>query len=175
MAKCRVFNCRFAECHLTSFHQCGTCGLFGHGKTECKNDKKKQELASHYSDTYSHSEQCKVLGCKYPKNHKTIGHCCLYCGKRTSCNSQCPTNTFVNNPNYTSLDESLLFNSRIQKMPKKRYCVIFGDLGSIWYVKKNKSNEIKYFLLHQDRQGQYSFSDIPMLNKFLLGYSFFIK
>ena len=41
---CCVKYCRFQTMHVTAGHQCGKCGIFGHGQSECGNPDKLNTL-----------------------------------------------------------------------------------------------------------------------------------
>lgn len=42
--QCIVHGCRYASRHDTLDHKCGSCGKFGHGRVECRNESELHTL-----------------------------------------------------------------------------------------------------------------------------------
>lgn len=81
---CQVFGCRFPSTHLTFYHKCGNCNIYGHGQYECRNENLKQQLYTTFMDknqTISSYDHCSIETCKFPWSHSTIAHHCQLCGK----------------------------------------------------------------------------------------------
>lgn len=76
---CKVFACRFPSTHVTKWHTCGKCGMFGHGLTECNSNSKKHALEHHTSDL-PHDLWCGEASCFAKEKHTTAGHRCEMCG-----------------------------------------------------------------------------------------------
>ncbi len=81
---CKVRGCRFNQTHLTFYHKCGNCNLYGHGRYECLHDDEKQRL---YQQFMSPDQQipfeshCQIETCQFPWSHQQIAHHCSLCGK----------------------------------------------------------------------------------------------
>ena len=100
---CQVAQCRYADTHITSYHKCGNCGEYGHGRVECPTIyvRKKKYNNTGYAlvndtelgtdidyDKYKlvnelHSKKiipikkenyCKIKGCYVPNTHSTEAH-----------------------------------------------------------------------------------------------------
>jgi len=171
MSYCKVAGCRFADTHVTQIHQCGKCKLFGHGRIECEDKRKKFLLQQYFSDTIPQQYRCTKPSCTYSESHTTIGHNCQYCGKINHM-KQCPNinfNPILSDPKMQGMDIS----DDIKKIHIKcgYYIITYGGMGSTWYVRNNKT-KIEYFFMHSDSWGQYgeNSSDIPRLNYFIKGY-----
>ena len=80
---CAVRMCRFRSTHLTSYHTCGSCGQMGHGRLECGNARRIEELRSRerlmgsFAGVY-----CTVPGCNRYTSHSFEAHVCERCGLR---------------------------------------------------------------------------------------------
>ena len=81
---CQVAGCRFSKYHTTIAHRCGTCGKYGHGQIECKNESLKNALKQYYNDTLLKKYHCTIEGCRRPWSHSTKSHHCHKCGKNHS-------------------------------------------------------------------------------------------
>lgn len=78
---CLCYGCRYSTEHLTGYHKCGTCGLYGHGQAECHSYKLKNKL--YESRTKHHkslpiNKHCKVKGCLAKFTHSTGSHQSLF-------------------------------------------------------------------------------------------------
>lgn len=97
---CQVANCRFPNGHITPYHKCGNCGMYGHGRVECdhKNKKKADPLDEYFlfmnakreyhipdytliNDLYKKpvvpidlSNYCTIKGCPVPDTHNSSSH-----------------------------------------------------------------------------------------------------
>lgn len=78
---CKVYDCRYANTHVTKGHRCGNCGEFGHGQVECSIVSLKQNLVVYYSNKIPEDEQCTIPGCRFKELHRTMGHFCGSCRK----------------------------------------------------------------------------------------------
>jgi len=175
MAMCKVSGCRYPSFHVTTCHQCGKCKFFGHGQQECEDQIKKNGLYKYNDDILNFSDYCKVIGCKYPETHVTVGHCCLYCGKRENHMKLCPiidTSPIFTDPRNIESDE---FISNIEKnmIEIGHYMIKSTGMGCTWFV-RNHNNKLEYIFMHSDSWGQYGedTSDVPKLNCFCKGYKF---
>jgi hypothetical protein len=175
MSFCRVQNCRYSTFHVTSAHQCGNCKFFGHGQMECIDQNKKNNLEKYHHEIIDHNDFCKVNNCKFPKTHKTSGHCCLYCGKRDTHMNHCPTNvnTILTDPRDFTCESSIIQIAEKKNIAKGYYIFEYGGLGSTWFI-RNNNGKIEYFFMYSDSWGQYGedTSEIPKINCFLRGYKF---
>jgi hypothetical protein len=68
--------------HITGYHKCGLCGIFGHGQFECSqnNDGNYDLINQLYVDNKHHqiclpiSSQCSIQSCKSKHTHSTMSH-----------------------------------------------------------------------------------------------------
>ena len=159
---CRVKNCRFPSTHTTLGHQCGKCGNFGHGISECG----KPDLVMNLLINFGHQRltpqfQCQHPGCKYKDLHTSNGHKCEKCG------------------DFHGLDECIIDNSMVKSiidsnkllvdtLPRNKYTSFYAGMGCKVYV-KNYKGKISGLFMHSDCWGQYGpqSDDTPKLNKFL--------
>ena len=83
MSWCRVRGCRFATSHVTSGHQCGRCGRYGHGRLECGFPAVQAALVRRTcDDRMPESRRCTFRDCHTPWTHATEAHWCAVCGRR---------------------------------------------------------------------------------------------
>lgn len=93
---CQVAQCRHSESHITSYHKCGNCGAYGHGRVECPSKPKEAPLDKFFRvgpepqnilnygplqalerlptiplDPRLH---CTVPGCPVPSTHSAAAH-----------------------------------------------------------------------------------------------------
>lgn len=79
---CYCEGCRYPTTHITSYHKCGTCGLFGHGQYECSqnnNNSPNKRNALYYSyrinaEPLPQHLHCAVNDCKSKNTHSTSAH-----------------------------------------------------------------------------------------------------
>jgi hypothetical protein len=172
MILCKVYGCRYANTHVTNGHKCGKCNQFGHGQIECNNEQKCKALDIYIYDKMPNSDYCQILNCSHPHLHKTDAHCCRYCGKHNRHMKHCPIVKPIysyDDPKFVALDiTDQIKNTHIEV---GHYIITDAGMGCTWYV-RNNNNQIEYFLLHSDSQGQYGedTSDIPKLNAFLYNF-----
>jgi len=174
MSICRVHGCRYSTFHVTSAHQCGKCGFFGHGQVECDNKNNKKNMESFHDDVLHVNDYCTVEGCSFPETHKTDGHCCLYCGRRKYHMKQCPsidTSTIFTNPLRIPIESHIIQLAKDKNIGIGCYIIEHGGMGSTWFI-RNHNGKLEYFFMHSDTWGQYGedTSDMPKLNCFLRGY-----
>ena len=89
---CKVNHCRFANSHTTAAHKCGTCGEYGHGQIECKNNALKKYLEQFMNDQMPIEKQCTLSPCNHKWSHSNIAHHCKKCNKNGHSISDCPLN-----------------------------------------------------------------------------------
>lgn len=83
MTFCLVIGCRFANSHLTKSHQCGTCKKFGHGKVECRNQTKINNLIRMSRGIrFPENLRCQSPGCPQAYSHCSNAHICSRCKER---------------------------------------------------------------------------------------------
>lgn len=88
---CHVEQCRFKWTHVTSGHRCGLCGQYGHGRIECGNAMRRNELAVTWGPNYLPPElQCTLPGCRYARSHTSQAHHCNVCAGRGHSAVTCP-------------------------------------------------------------------------------------
>jgi hypothetical protein len=174
---CKVQGCRFSNTHVTSFHQCGRCKMFGHGIMECNDYTKIEALDKYINDKIADTHKCTKLICTKNDTHTTTGHCCRYCGSRNENvyhMKQCPNNP-KNNRTIITDPLSIAYDPRPAgekiNLCSGTYSYFNAGMGCVWYV-RNNNNVLEYFFLHSDSYGQYGddSSDIPLLNGFVDGY-----
>jgi hypothetical protein len=89
---CLVENCRYPQYHITSGHQC-TCGQFGHGRLECRNQQKMNELMRKVNESNlslpAHMH-CTIPDCNYRYSHTNASHVCSICSQREHGETTCP-------------------------------------------------------------------------------------
>ena len=83
--QCEVKGCRHKEDHTTRYHQCGTCGCFGHGRMECGDEYKINRLRRYWCDELPIFKWCRVEGCSSKNEHTTSTHLCDKCNTRGGC------------------------------------------------------------------------------------------
>lgn len=173
MSFCRVYGCRFNSYHTTVFHQCGKCKMFGHGQVECDDLDKKNVLKSFYNERMPHYLFCTVTGCKKYDTHRTEGHCCCYCGKKSSHLHNCPENIMpiLSDPVFCGVDPRDV--ALQQNLKNQTYTDFYGGMGSTWYVRNNLGN-LEYLLMDADSWGQYgeNTSYVPKYVAFIDGYTY---
>ena len=80
---CRVRGCRHPHTHLTIAHKCGICNAYGHGRLECNNAFRINQLSEiSCNDQLPEAMWCIVTGCRYPWSHASSAHHCNSCGCR---------------------------------------------------------------------------------------------
>lgn len=79
MSTCFVKGCRHNLKHNTTNHQCGTCGVKGHGQIECGHRYLIEKLRKHTGSNLSHP-QCNVTFCPLKNSHTREEHKCFMCG-----------------------------------------------------------------------------------------------
>ena len=136
---CNVHGCRFSDTHLTFYHQCGNCKIYGHGRYECLYDAAKLALYNNFmapSQTISPSSHCLIETCQFPWSHQQIAHHCSLCGgnghdKTTSCeyiiHKKCPicngySNIDIKNTIFTDVDCAVCMDNSKKK-------VVFDECG----------------------------------------------
>jgi hypothetical protein len=169
---CKVNSCCFPNEHVTFFHQCYTCKLFGHGQTECRNNFDAiEKLAVYYLERIPNPLRCAHPDCKYNEFHTTKGHCCAFCGSYDMTHTKrCPAN------GTKFIDEHV--NKEFLTVPFENMnlpngtCKYFLVSGGCTLFARNNNDNIEYFFLDGDAEGQYGYdtSDIPSVNAFKLGY-----
>ena len=176
---CKVRGCRFSTTHVTSFHQCGTCRMFGHGQVECNDREAIKQLQNHSHDVLTEN-LCQVENCTHKNKHTTSGHCCPYCGKRDNAHmKQCPSKP-GNSTDVTTDPTSIAFDPQDYayelNLPVNTYTYFDAGMGCTWIVRNNRG-KLEYFFLHSDSCGQYGedTSDIPKVNAFTDGYRYIHK
>ncbi len=83
---CYYEGCRFNSSHTTSYHKCGSCNSFGHGRIEChkntgnyeKINSLLQERKTKYPTIIPKEKWCKVHDCKIKQTHDTGSHHALF-------------------------------------------------------------------------------------------------
>lgn len=81
---CKVRGCRFNQTHLTFYHKCGNCNIYGHGRYECCYDDDKQHLYQQFmtpDQVIPYESHCQIETCQFPWSHQQIAHHCSLCGK----------------------------------------------------------------------------------------------
>ncbi len=81
---CFCEGCRYSDSHTTSYHKCGKCNSFGHGRIECplnnnKNYYKQNNLISfiynkNYPKVLPKENWCKIADCNIRQTHTTMSH-----------------------------------------------------------------------------------------------------
>lgn len=80
---CYCKGCRFPGTHLTGYHRCGTCKLYGHGQYECSQNNneiydKINELFNvnikYNTKKLPSNLHCTVNDCKIKYTHSTSAH-----------------------------------------------------------------------------------------------------
>jgi hypothetical protein len=90
---CLVEGCRFPQFHITAGHRC-LCGEYGHGRMECRNYQKIQDLKIRSSVIiFPQHEHCTIPGCTKKNTHKKESHICGICNSRGHGGRNCHTNT----------------------------------------------------------------------------------
>lgn len=80
---CQARGCRYADTHVTAAHQCGRCGLSGHGQLECGDAHAIEQLtAKTRGDALPAHLHCGIAGCTHRTTHQDSAHHCLSCRKR---------------------------------------------------------------------------------------------
>ena len=169
MVLCQVKGCKYADCHVTSFHKCGKCKNYGHGQQECDNANALKHLGFYYLDKVPKEKKCKIGGCKHKDKHTTEGHTCHYCGSFGIKNhiKNCPKNgaSITDDPN----NFGSIMHEDITKYEIKlnHYIELYAGMGCMWYVRNNK-NVLEYLFMHSDSWGQYGddSSDLPRYKAF---------
>jgi hypothetical protein len=93
---CKVFDCRYSNTHTTIAHKCGSCGLTGHGQTECGHSDKIKKLEKYYGDRIPKNYNCLFSGCDKYFTHTSEAHCCSNCNERLHGPNTCPKKQIKN-------------------------------------------------------------------------------
>lgn len=97
MNYCKVDNCVNPEVHVTSGHKCEQCGNYGHGKLECENIEKINNLKSNfYHERLPKNKWCLVHGCKHFWQHTSSYH---YCGEFFENSDNIDNNSYISYEN----------------------------------------------------------------------------
>jgi hypothetical protein len=75
---CLVHDCKYSKYHLTEYHTCSLCGLCGHGKDECGNNDKINNLKK-FGECIPVSDYCTITNCNNPSTHLNESHLCDNC------------------------------------------------------------------------------------------------
>ena len=51
---CKVALCRFPDTHITTYHRCGNCKMYGHGRVECCEEPLTDPLDAFFISTKPH-------------------------------------------------------------------------------------------------------------------------
>ena len=89
---CKVNNCRFASSHTTPAHKCGTCGGYGHGQVECKNNELREFLKKFLNNKMPLDKRCTLTPCNHKWSHSVNAHHCKICNINGHSISTCPLN-----------------------------------------------------------------------------------
>lgn len=169
---CRVKQCRFSKTHTTKAHQCGTCGLFGHGQLECHSEAQKADLARYNSDILPSNMWCNLCPTEseYKKTHTTSAHICPNCNERANHPLEnCIIQEYdVFKQRFQGIFDLETFEPELfQNYADNIYTILYAGMGCSIFV-RNKGNQVKALFMHQDAWGQYgpSSDDTPTLNKF---------
>jgi len=128
---CKVNKCRFPISHVTSYHQCGTCKIRGHGVTECNNVNKIKYLKNlYFNDELPVLEHCLFGGCQNPSTHTTDSHTCGICQERLHSVSTCPTN--IKETNITCPTCRKINKSKFRSFGSENKCVICFEEAQIF-------------------------------------------
>lgn len=163
MLLCKVRKCRYRETHITSGHQCGSCGKYGHGRIECGNTLLCDKLKNVSENQYlSDNNMCSVNHCKYSKYHTLEGHLCSICNKY---DHEC----FKNPLETACIEEAKI---KMGNTDGKIYVLVYAGMGCVYYIKRNSVIGYLYtFFMHSDDWGQYGHSNIDEFEKFINGYT----
>jgi hypothetical protein len=81
---CFCKGCRYNDSHITAYHRCGICELYGHGQLECPKNNSQGYDNSKVNDLYiltqtkpktlPISKWCTVEDCKIKSTHNTASH-----------------------------------------------------------------------------------------------------
>ena len=159
---CKVKGCRFPSSHVTLGHQCGKCGNFGHGVSECGKLELVMNLLLNFgSHRLTPQFQCQHSGCKYKDLHTNQGHKWEKWG------------------DFHGLDECIIDNFTVKSLinskelllsclPEGKHAHFYIGMGCKIYV-KNYKGVISGIFMHADSWGQYGpkTDDTPKLDKFL--------
>jgi len=170
---CQVRQCRFSDYHTTEAHKCGTCKEFGHGQTECNDNRKVECLRRYDGDVLHVSKHCAKPGCSNPETHTTEGHNCFKCGKSDHGSPDCIIQSLDDHIVHFNLS-SMLQNFKLRALQNFQGVPIVVPIaigmGCGLHV-RYKDGEYTSLFMHSDSHGQYgpTTDDTPILNKFMEG------
>ena len=177
---CQVRGCRNKNDHVTSRHCCGNeyCCITGHGKVECGNTDLVSELRRFDGNIIA--IPCEIEDCLDPYTHTTKGHSCLFCDGRMSKHIRyCPSNLDIEQPlciydDYTimTFNKSMTEEIRNIHVDIGTYTIVYGGMGSIWYIRRTHTGDKQYLIMCTDDWGQYGkeISRLPIYKQFVFGY-----
>jgi hypothetical protein len=174
MSTCQVNHCRYSSSHTTQAHRCGTCGEFGHGQMECREEVLKDYLQQFNTDIMSQYMWCDLCPStsEFRKTHTRDAHVCQNCLERTTTHShdQCIIQDFdVFKQRFAGMEDLETFETHLlQQHGDNIYTILYAGMGCSLYV-RHKNGTIKALFMHQDAWGQYgpTSDDTPKLNKFI--------
>ena len=173
-AMCKVNYCRYADTHTTGGHQCGICGEYGHGQTECGNDEHKIYLEQFMSEQLLQKDWCNLCppDSDSRKRHKREAHVCSNCNERTQSHNedQCIIGEFeVFRQRFPDMLDIIQFNiDTFKQHGCPIYTTLYAGMGCEIYV-RHKDGEVKALFMHSDSWGQYGpiGNDKPKLDAFI--------
>lgn len=173
MSTCQVKECRFSQFHTTKAHKCGTCGEFGHGQIECKNNRMVDFLRQYDNDILDVSKRCTMPYCEDPETHTRASHHCYKCGRQDHASVNCIIQSLDEHINRFNLNNRLQ-NFRtcvIQDYPTTNIVIpLHIGMGCQLFL-RYKGGEFLSLFMHSDNHGQYgpATDDTPILTKFMEG------
>ena len=176
MSYCKVNGCRYADTHVSSFHKCGKCNVYGHGQSECENLFLIEKLKIKSYGIYLPREKfCSSPTCVSPSSHTSDAHYCSQCGERhleSTCSNSCNVATNSEERQHTINEATKIFGN----IPGKIFGTIYAGMGCQWFVKRDGLyGPIQLFFMHTDAWGQYGThcDDRQKLVSFLDNYKFY--
>lgn len=179
--RCTVDECddqRFK--HTLVSHKCYHCKQYGHGFAKCPTlgrivkcpDCDVENVISLPGIYIAYAPICKIC----EKNSVSIRM--PICGHVNMC-----TDCLINNSDYSDTDEGILSNTTSERWGDlitkimghtdgKIYVARYAGMGCFVFGRRRSVlDQIKYFFLHSDSQGQYGKNHGPYVDAFLFGYT----
>lgn len=165
MPICLVRGCRFPNTHTSFAHMCGNCGLIGHGRIECIQDRTVRRVIN----TLSSDKWCQMYGCRAPETH--IDRC--HRSFMSHLQSNILLGTDINDVNMIHLLPTDIKFPDNMRYRQNIYMSVDVGMGCCFYVRRQSpQSPIESLFCHSDEWGQYGehLDQTNKVNAFIFNY-----